>query len=86
MDDFENTASPPEEESGGSVIDVAITDEMEQSFLDYSMSVLDAFFTRCTRTLCGPTALTESVWTLWAKPWPLFTLMATLRCMTLWCA
>lgn len=40
MDDFENTASPPEEESGGSVIDVAITDEMEQSFLDYSMSVL----------------------------------------------
>lgn len=36
---FDNTNIPPEE-TGGRVIDVALSEEMEQSFLDYSMSVI----------------------------------------------
>lgn len=39
MSDFDNNANPPEE-NGGNIIDVALTKEMEQSFLDYSMSVI----------------------------------------------
>ncbi len=39
MADFENSTTQPEE-AGGRVIDVALTKEMEQSFLDYSMSVI----------------------------------------------
>lgn len=39
MPDFDNTNMPPEEQEGR-VIDVALTKEMEQSFLDYSMSVI----------------------------------------------
>ena len=39
MDEFENK-NPPQEEAGGRVIDVPLTKEMEQSFLDYSMSVI----------------------------------------------
>lgn len=39
MSDFDNTNMPPEE-TGGRVIDVALSEEMEQSFLDYSMSVI----------------------------------------------
>lgn len=40
MSEFENNTTPPQEESGGRIIDVALTKEMEQSFLDYSMSVI----------------------------------------------
>ncbi len=40
MSEFENNTPPPQEESGGRIIDVALTKEMEQSFLDYSMSVI----------------------------------------------
>lgn len=39
MSDFDNNANQPEE-NGGHIIDVALTKEMEQSFLDYSMSVI----------------------------------------------
>ncbi len=39
MPDFDNTNMPPEE-SEGRIIDVALSEEMEQSFLDYSMSVI----------------------------------------------
>ena len=39
MSEFENNNIQPEE-PGGHVIDVALTKEMEQSFLDYSMSVI----------------------------------------------
>lgn len=39
MSEFDNT-SMPTEDTGGRVIDVALTKEMEQSFLDYSMSVI----------------------------------------------
>ena len=40
MPEFENSMTPPENQGGGRVIDVALTKEMEQSFLDYSMSVI----------------------------------------------
>ena len=39
MPELENNGTPPEE-PGGQIIDVALTKEMEQSFLDYSMSVI----------------------------------------------
>ena len=39
MPDFDNTNMPPEKPEGR-VIDVALSEEMEQSFLDYSMSVI----------------------------------------------
>ncbi len=39
MSDFDNK-SMPTEESDGRIIDVALSEEMEQSFLDYSMSVI----------------------------------------------
>ncbi len=39
MAELENNGTPPEE-PGGQIIDVALTKEMEQSFLDYSMSVI----------------------------------------------
>lgn len=40
MSDLENNGLPPEEETGERIIDVKLTREMEQSFLDYSMSVI----------------------------------------------
>lgn len=39
MSDFDNKNVPPEEQEGR-IIDVALSEEMEQSFLDYSMSVI----------------------------------------------
>ncbi len=39
MSDFDNK-NMPSEESEGRIIDVALSEEMEQSFLDYSMSVI----------------------------------------------
>lgn len=38
--DFENNETPREEQQRGRVIDVNLTKEMQQSFLDYSMSVI----------------------------------------------
>ncbi len=40
MDGFENNNAGVEEQAGGRVINVNLTKEMEQSFLDYSMSVI----------------------------------------------
>jgi len=40
MDNENNVMPPQEEQEGGRVIPVNLTKEMEQSFLDYSMSVI----------------------------------------------